>query len=68
MNNMTQSERFKYILKLEQERHEDDLKYRLAKAKQESKQKQIAFMTSFVAAQTTNLLLASIGLCKRNGE
>ena len=63
---MTQSERFEYILKLEQERHDDDLKYRLAKAKQESKQEQIALMTSFLAAQTTNILLASLGLCKRN--
>ena len=67
-NDMTQSERLEYILKLEQERHEEDLKYRLTKAKQENKQKQIAFMTSFMAAQATNLLLASIGLCKRNDK
>ncbi len=66
MGNMTQAERFDYILKLEQKSHEDDLKYRLAKAKQASKQQQIALITSYMAATTTNLVMASFGLCKRN--
>lgn len=63
-----QSERFAYIAKLEQEQAERNLNYRLEAAKRASKQQQVEFITSYMAAQTFNLVMASFGLCKRNGE
>lgn len=65
---MTNSEQLEYILDLQAKQSEQRIKRLIESAKIASKHECIAFMTSFIASQTTNLCLASLGLAKRNGE
>jgi hypothetical protein len=65
---MNREERTQYIFRLEAEQAERNLEAQLAAAKRASQQDRIAFVTSFIAASTTNLVLATFGLARRNDK
>ena len=65
---MNRQERFEFVAKLEREQAERKLNDQLKAAKSASKQAEIELIISYVVAQTTNLLMATVGLCKVNGK
>ena len=60
MINMTQAERFEYILKLEADNNERKLKYELAKAKQKSKVDLFNLQASLISTHVSLTICAGI--------
>ena len=60
MNNMTQAERFEYILKLEADNREQKLKHDLAEAKRKNKQETLNAQINIITTHLSIMNAAAI--------